>query len=476
MITSEETPPSEAAETAVRPGMERRVLGLAWPVISENLLQTALGIVDTWLVAWLGPVAIAGVGLGFQLTFFLIAIVAAVTIGASILVAHAYGARDQARASRLARQALTWGVLISIPLSIISVAFADPLVHVFGVSAEVARIGADYWRIVAGTSVFLIIMLAAGSVLRGAGDSRTPMLATLLANVINAVAAYILIFGAFGAPALGAAGSAWAASLGRLAGAAVLLWVLFRGRAGLSLRGRAGWLPDLTVARGIFALGLPAALEQIMVSLSFVALTVVVAVLGTDALAAQRLTFTALSVAFVPGIGFSIAATALVGQSLGARRPAEARAVAGIATRWAVIWMGSLGLLYAIFGEPIMRLFVLSSEDAAASAAVVAFGAESFRVIALALPFFALMFVQAAALRGAGNTSFPLWANTAGFWAAVGLAALAGGPLHLGLPGLWGAYAIVAPVVGVTLWYRFRRNGWQQAGRAAAAPAPIGEV
>jgi putative MATE family efflux protein len=477
MLTSDETIETisePAVEEKPTPGLERRVLGLAWPVIGENLLQTALGIVDTWLVAWLGAAAIAGVGLGFQLTFFLIAIIAAVTIGASILVAHASGARDGERASRLAKQALTWGVIISVPVSIISVAGADALVGIFGVSPEVAQIGADYWRIVSGTSVFLILMLAAGAVLRGAGDSRTPMLAALLANVVNAVAAYVLIFGHLGLPALGAAGSAWAASLGRLIGAAVLLWVLLRGRGALSLRGRGGWLPNFGVAKQVFTLGIPAALEQILLSLSFVALTVVVATLGTEALAAQRLTFTALSVAFVPGIGFSIAATALVGQSLGARRPAEALASAGIATRWAMIWMGGLGLVYLFFGEQIMRLFVMSSENVAAGDAVVRFGVESFRVIALALPFFAVTFVQAGALRGAGNTTFPLWANTLGFWLAVGLSALTAWRLNLGLVGLWGAYAVVVPILGFVLWRRFRRKDWQHATlTTGGAPAMV---
>jgi putative MATE family efflux protein len=473
----ETSTPAAAVEDGVRPGMEGRVVRLAWPVIGENLLQTALGIVDTWLVAWLGAAAIAGVGIGFQLTFFLIAIVAAVTIGASILVAHAFGAGDGERASRLARQALTWGAIISVPVSIVSVVFADPMVRVFGVSESVAVIAADYWRVVSGTSLFLIIMLAAGAVLRGTGDSRTPMLATLLANVINAVVAYILIFGAFGAPAMGAVGSAWAASLGRAVGAAVLLAVLLRGRGILSLRGRVGWAPDFGVARSIFALGIPAALEQILISLSFVTLTVVVASLGTDALAAQRLTFTALSVAFVPGIGFGIAATALVGQSLGARRPDEASAAAGIAARWALIWMGSLGLLYAFFGEPIMRMFVMSSETAAAGEEVVAFGVESFRVIALATPFFGAAFVMAGALRGAGNTKFPLWANAIGFWAAVGIAAVAVWWLKLGLPGLWGAYTIMVPLLAFALWRRFRRADWRNSSLdRPAAPVHAGEM
>ncbi|MCC6626369.1 MAG: MATE family efflux transporter [Chloroflexi bacterium] len=453
MVAFEEAsePVAMPAVTAIEPGLERRVLRLAWPVIGENLLQTLLGIVDTLLVARLGAAAIAGVGIGFQLTFFLIAILAAVTIGASILVAFACGARQGETASRLARQALTWAVLISLPLSVVAVVFADPLVAAFGVTSEVATIGADYWRIIAGTSVFLIVMLAAGAVLRGSGDSRTPMLATLLANAINAVAAYVLIFGHFGFPALGPAGSAWAATLGRIAGAALLLFALYKGRDLLTIRGRDGWWPDLTVARRVFKLGIPAALEQILTSLSFVALTVVVAGLGTDALAAQRLTFTALSVGFIPGIGFMIAATALVGQALGAGRPAEAAATAGIATRWAAIWMGACGLIFAVIGEPVMRLF---SDDPL----VIEFGVQSFRVVALAMPFFAIMFTLGGVLRGAGNTTYPLWANTLGFWAAVGLGAIAVGPLQLGLPGLWGAYTVMAPAVALALWWRVRQG------------------
>lgn len=451
-----------ATET-VAPGLQGRVLRLAWPVIGENLLQTMLGIVDTLLVARLGAEAIAGVGTGLQMTFFLISALASVTIGASILVAHAAGARNIAGASHLGKQALTWGVLISVPLALLSVLLAGPLIALFGLTPEVAVIAEDYWRIVAGSSTLLILMLAAGAVLRGAGDSRSPMLATLLANVINAGAAYLLIFGHLGLPALGAAGSAWAASLGRLIGAAVLIGLLLRGRGVLSLRGGDGWRPNLTVARRIFALGLPAAIEQILITLSFLTLTVVVASLGTAALAAQRLTFTALSLAFLPGFGFAMATTALVGQSLGARRPAEAAAAAGIATRWAVIWMGALGVVYFFFGEPIMRLF---SDDPA----VIRFGVDSFKVIAFSQPCWAIMFVQFGGLRGAGNTSFPLRVNAVGMWASVGLAAIATGWLGYGLIGAWGAYSVISPLIAFIAWRRFHRHDWQQAELAARAP------
>jgi putative MATE family efflux protein len=447
-------PEVPAAAETISPGLQGRVLRLAWPVIGENLLQTMLGIVDTLLVARLSTAAIAGVGTGIQLTFFLISALAAVTIGASILVAHAAGAGDTHAANRLAKQALVWGGLISLPLAALSVVLAQPLVAIFGLTPDVAVIAEDYWRIVAGSSTLLILMLAAGAVLRGAGDSRTPMLATLLANVINAVAAYALIFGHFGLPALGASGSAWAASLGRLVGAALLIAVLLRGTRALSVRGGWGWRPDLGVARRVFSLGVPAAVEQVLTTLSFLTLTVIVASLGTEVLAAQRLTFNALSIAFLPGFGFAIAATALVGQSLGARRPAEAAASAGIATRWAMIWMGVLGVVYFFFGEQILLLFQPEPE-------VLAVGVDSMRVIAFSCPFWAIMMVQAGALRGVGNTGFPLRVNALGMWAAVGLAALAVGWLGFGLAGAWGAYVVVAPAMTVVLWRRFARRDWQ---------------
>ena len=460
------SPGTDAMAETVSPGLQGRVLRLAWPVIGENLLQTMLGIVDTLLVARLGAAAIAGVGTGIQLTFFLISALAAVTIGASILVAHAAGARDTVGANRLAKQALTWGTLISVPLALLSVVLSGPLIAIFGLEPEVAVIAGDYWRIVAGSSTLLILMLAAGAVMRGAGDSRTPMLATLLANVINAGAAYVLIFGHFGLPALGAAGSAWAASLGRLVGAAMLIAILLRGRGLISVRGGWGWRPDLTVARRIFSLGVPAAVEQLLITLSFLTLTIVVASLGTAALAAQRLSFTAMSVAFLPGFGFAIAATALVGQSLGGRRPAEAAAAASIATRWAALWMGALGVIYFFFGEPIMRIF---SDDPA----VIDFGVASFRVIAFSQPFWAVMFVQSGALRGAGNTSFPLRVNAIGMWISVGLAALAVGWLGLGLVGAWGAYTLLAPIIAFIVWRRFQRKDWQHTALAARPPAPV---
>jgi Na+-driven multidrug efflux pump len=184
---------------------------------------------------------------------------------------------------------------------------------------------------------------------------------------------------------------------------------------------------------------------------AFLVLTILVARLGTDTLAAQRISMSALSFSFLPGIGFGIAATALVGQSIGARRPARGAAMARIATLWAVIWMSSIGGLVFLFAPSIMRLFT-SEPD------VVRFGAAGLRMVALTQPFWAVGMVQAGALRGTGDTRFPLIIGTAGMWSAVFLAWLALRFVGGGLATVWAAFLITSPITAALTWRRFAQR------------------
>src|SRR5262245_11694611 len=153
----------------------RRVLGLAGPVIGENLLETMLGIVDTLLVAGLGAAAIAGVGGALQVMFLLIAALSALAVGSSVLVAQAIGAGNPRRASQLARQSLLWSGILSVPLAIGGLLASGPIVAMFGMEPEVAQIATSYLQVTMGTVVVLVALLIGGGALRGAGDSRTPM-------------------------------------------------------------------------------------------------------------------------------------------------------------------------------------------------------------------------------------------------------------------------------------------------------------
>jgi putative MATE family efflux protein len=439
-----------AAPASAQPSLQRRVVGLAGPVIGENLLETMLGIVDTILVARLGATATAGVGSAQQLMFFLIAALSALAVGSAVLVAQAVGGGDTHRASRLARQSLIWSALLSIPLAIGGLLLARPIGGIYGLAPEAAAISVSYLLVTMGTVVVLVGLFIGGGVLRGAGDTRTPMRVTAIANLVNVCLAFGMIYGHFGLPALGAVGSAWATFLARALALALLLAVLWRGRGGVTIRGWGGWRPNGQILTSVLSIGVPAALEQMLISAAFVTLAIVVARLGTATLAAHQIAIVALSFSFLPGIGFGIAATTLVGQSLGARRMDEGALAVRIATRWAVGWMSVIGALVLLFAQPIMQLFT-------ADEAVIAAGAAGLRIVALAQPFWAVLLVLSGALRGTGNTRFPLLATGGALWLSVGLAyallAMIGG----GLIAVWAAFLALAPAQAVIYHRRWRR-------------------
>ena len=431
--------------------LQRRVFRLAWPVITENFLQTTLGIVDTLLVARLGAEALAGVGAAVQLMFFVISALSATSVGASVLVAQAVGAKSLSDASSYAKQALVWSVIISIPLVLVGLSAANVLIAAFGMEPEVTAIGADYLRVTMGTVVVLSLLLLGSGVMRGAGDSRTPMLIIAVANVINVFLTYGLIFGEFGLPALGAVGSAWATFISRAIGFLILMVVMVRGVNGVSIRGWQGWRPRIPLARRILKIGIPAGAEQLLISTGFLTMTIFVARIGTLALAAHRIAFNALSLSFLPGIGFGLAATALVGQSIGAQAQSEGSSVARIATRWATVWMSALGLIFFVFAEQIMRLYTDNP-------VVIALGAAGLRPLALTQPFWAIIIVQSGALRGAGDTRYPLRVNTITIWTAVLLGGSSALTIGGGLTTVWATFLLTAPIAAYLMWRRFQRT------------------
>lgn len=445
-----QTPEVDAPAHANQRPLRRRVMGLALPAIGENLLQTALGIADTILVAGIGIVALAGVGAALNVLFLIMAALSSLSVGASVLVAQAIGARDQRRAGHIAGQSLIWSVVLSLPIMIAGAWLAGPLVAVYGMDAETTAVAAEYLAISAAGVPMLAVMLIGGGVLRGAGDSRTPMLVTALANVLNLVLSWALIYGELGMPALGVAGSAWGTVAARVVGALVLILVLVRGTSELRVRGPGVWRPRWRSAREVIWLGLPAALEEVIIIASFAALTPIVAGLGTVALAAHRVALNVLSLSFMPGIGFSLATTAIVGQSIGAGRMDEARAATNVALRWAVAWMSVLAVLFMLFAPQLVGIFSSDPE-------LIAIGATAVQVVALTQPLWAGTFVVGGALRGVGDTRTPMIISGILGWVAVGIALA----LVVPWPALWAvwlAYLITGPIEIGLLWWVWRRR------------------
>jgi len=441
------------------PMTQRRVLSLATPIIGENLLQSAVGAVDTLMVARLGAFAVAGVGIGFEIVFFIISILSAIDIGATVLISQAIGAANPQRANLLARQAIVWGLLLAIPVSIGMVYASPTIVGLFGTAPDVAAAATTYMEIISATAIALFLSFVCGAVLRGAGDSRTPLAAAFVANIINIVVAYALIFGNFGFPELGVAGSAIGAAAGRGVGAIYMLTAMVFGNKKISLHGSWGWVPRIDIGRQLFRLGIPSAFEQMLSSGAFMVLIAVVALIGTPALAAQQIAFTSFSIAFLPGIAFSIAATALVGQSFGARRPGDARKAWTISMRWAVIWMGTGALLVFLFAENLMRIYSSDAE-------VISAGVDALRALAFALPFWAIWFVSSGTLRGSGDTRLPLVVGATTIWSAVLIAWVGVRWFDGGMAWVWTSFVLTsAPASALMFWIVRNRISDYEKGR-----------
>jgi len=192
---------------------------------------------------------------------------------------------------------------------------------------------------------------------------------------------------------------------------------------------------------------------------AFMTLIAVVALIGTSALAAQQIAFTALSTAFLPGIGFSIAATALVGQSIGARRPEDARKAWTIALRWAMVWLGIGGALVFLFAERLMGVFSSDPE-------MVAAGVSALRAVGAVLPFWAVWFVSAGSLRGTGDTRTPLIIGASSIWLSVLLGWIGVRWFGGGLGWVWVAFGLVTTPAAILMWFIFRRRiGEYESGR-----------
>ena len=456
--------PDAAAAVAVQPhpstaprtrSLIRRVLGLAWPVLVENFLQTMVGVVDIFMVSFLGTVALAGVGTSLPMLFVIFSAITAVAMGGTVLVARAVGAKDVRFAGKVAKQTVLLGLGLSVLLTALGVPLARQLIALLGPEPEVLDIGGDYFRITMATSVGLVMMFVLGAVLRGAGDMRTPMMAGMVMNVINVVLAYLLIFGNLGFPEMGAVGSAWAAAVARLVGAGGLAVVLWRGRQGVAVRGVLDWAPHRDTIARLLRIGVPSMLEQFLMSSSMVVFTAMVIGLGTQVFAAQRITFQVLMIGWLPGFAFSIAATTLVGQSLGARNPATAERTAWIAVWAAVIVLIGFGLVFFALAPQITSLF---STDTM----IVQLGGDSMRLMSLSLPVFGFSIVLQGALRGGGDTQFPMYTTGILSWLfRLPLIWVVGILLDRGLLGMYGVFIVESGIRGIVTYIRFHSGGWK---------------
>lgn len=438
-----------------RQELVQAVWQLAWPVIVTLLLESLVGLVDTLMVGRLGANAVAAVGVGAQILNSLSIAMTAVGTGTLALVARSIGAGQRDFAERVVAQSLLAAFFLSCACIVPVVVFADTVVGWFGVEPRVRELGTWFTRLVMFSIPQSAALFVIGSALRAAGDTRTPLWIGALVNVINVVGNYVLIFGALGLPALGVRGSALATVIAFTVGMVFGLALLFRGRLTLRLEPHHFTL-DFALIRRVLRIGYPAATEQLLMQVGFFLYLVFAARYGTSAVAAYFIGVRILALSFLPGYGFAAAAAALVGQNLGARQPSLARRSGWESNRLAVYLMSACGVAIIALARPIASAFV---DDPAVIQDTVLF----IWALGISQPFMAVDFTLGGALRGAGDTRFPLVAVFVGFYGCrLGCAYLASQVFHLELQWLW--FSLVGDYIAraaLKTW-RFRGDRWQK--------------
>ncbi len=432
--------------------IRRRVLTLAWPVVIEQLLNMSVGLADTYIVGHLGAAPLAAVGLSMQALSLVWALFAAVGVGSTALVSRHVGAREPDQANAVARQSVLLALFVGALGAGMLWAGAPLFLTLLGAEADVIALGIGYIRAVASTVLLFSVLSVGSAVLRGAGDTRTPMMLMLVVNAINIIVAYTLANGVGPLPRLGVLGSGIGAASARGLGGLLMLWLLMRGRGQIKI-GFGIPRPDRSDIGRILRIGLPTAGEQLLMRSGQVVLAAVITGLGTVAYAAHQVAINALSVAWMPGFGFALAATTLVGQELGAKRADRAHLCAHEAVRMAALIMAVMGVLVSLFASQVVGIFVNDVD-------VIESGAPILRIAGLVMPLLGVGFTFAGGLRGAGDTTAVLVILGASIWCIRIVGAHLLGP-SLGLVGVWIAIGVDFGVRSAFLALRFRSGKWK---------------
>jgi len=432
------------------------VLTLAWPVVLQEATWSIMSMTIMLFIGHLGAAAITAVGLSEQIIFLSIVAVVGISVGATAIVARHIGAQEPERANIILRQAILLAVILGIVFALALWFGAEQMLLVFRARPEVIAVGRDYIRVNAPAMIAFFILYSGAATLRASGDTRTPMMVMIVVEVIGTGLAYALVNGLWTLPALGVFGAGLARSISHVIGAVIILTILIRGRGPLKYDWRHALAFSWQETKRILKVGLPAFADQLQQQLSMNIYVIIISSLGTVVYAAHALAMRVEMFAFMPSFGFAMAASIMVGQSLGAGKPDTAQRATYLIQRYCGAIMIAIGVVTFIFSRQLVGLFIDDPE-------VIRIGAIGLRIWAFAMPAMATNQSLAGGLRGAGDTRWVFLLTTIGAWTMrVGGGSLMVFALNLGAPGAWIGAVLDHNVRAILIWWRFARGKWKE--------------
>ncbi|MGI8907289.1 MAG: MATE family efflux transporter [Candidatus Sumerlaeaceae bacterium] len=456
--------PDEAQTRELRSILGRRVWHLAIPAIGENLLATLLLLVDTLMIAPFGKVPLAASAVAGILAWRTFMTFGCIEKGTTALVARNTGAGDLEKVAVVVAQSIWLALGIGLLMGCLGWFLSERLLIWIGAAPDVVAVGTPFLQVILLASVPRMFFFVASASLRGAGDTRSPMWVTLCMNFTNIAFNYPLIFGLNAIPSigfpglrpLGLTGSGISTAMSITLASCAIGWILYHGRSKFQVR-RRHFRFNWPVIKSIWRIGMPSLFEEFIITIGFLMFFSFITQMGTVALAAHSIATRVESLSFMAGLGFTVAAATLVGQSLGQKNVPLARLSFRISTRYCVMLMSLISVLLIVFSADIVHVFAPGGGDPL----VEKIAATLLCIAAIEQPLLGVAMTLGGGLRGAGDTVRPMFTSLAGsLIVRITACYILTFPLGMGIYGIYVGTFVDWAVRSLMMLYFFRRERW----------------
>lgn len=405
---------------------------MSWPCAIESVLVSLIGSVDTMMVGTISPAAIAAVGITNQPKFILLAVIFSLNVAVTAIIARRKGQGDYDGANRCLRQCVLMSIMLSLFMSVVGIVFAKPILTFAGAGPDIIGEATAYFNIILLSLSVSSVTMTINAAQRGSGNTKISMKTNIAANIVNIILNFFLIGGVWIFPKLGVAGAAIATGIGNIVGLILAIKSLYKKGEFLDFTNhKIPWSFDKDTVKSVVNISASAAVEQVFMRVGFFAYAKIVAGLGTIAFATHQICMNIINLSFAFGDGLGVAASSLVGQSLGEKRPDKAIIYGKTGQRMSFIVSTALFLVF-IFGSKILvGLFTTDQQ-------VISLGEQILIVIACTTHFQTSAVVFSGCLRGAGDVKFVALSSFISIGILRPLASyILCFPLGLGLIGAW---------------------------------------
>lgn len=434
--------------------LRRAILLLSIPAVLEMVMESVFVLVDIFFVSKLGADAVATVGITESLITIVYAISLGLAAATTSMVSRRIGEKNPDKAARTAVQAIITGICASVVIAIPGAIYSVKLLKIMGASAIITEQMSDYTTIMLGGNVVIMLLFIINAIFRSAGDAAIAMRVLWFGNIINIILDPCLIFGLGPFPELGVTGAAIATTTGRGLAVIYQLWLLFFGKKRIRVNIN-HLVIDLKIIARLIKISLGSIGQNLIGTTSWIALVRIISVFGSEVVAGYTIAIRIISFVLLPSWGISNAASTLVGQNLGAKKPDRAERAVMVTGFVNMILLGTVGLILVLFPATFITPFIKDKS-------VLDAGVECLRIISMGFIAYGFGMVIVNSFNGAGDTTTPLKINIFAFWLVeIPLAWVLAIKAGMNEQGVFIAIVIAESLMTITAWLVFRRGKWK---------------